>query len=136
MDIVKKIFLAILGLSFVVTGGYVYLDKTRPGTVLGVEEIKEKITDKLPPIEEIKEKLPLEKMPVLEAVESDSIKEAVESTSEQLEILAKKATEVKKHLTQVVKEVKKDEDTPLHEKTFEYGQYLYCQQVVKDYDTQ
>jgi hypothetical protein len=133
MDIAKKIFLALLGLSFIVTGGYIYLDKNRPGTVLGMEDLQKKITEKLPAKEEIEKKIPLEKIPVLKAVETDSIKEAAGATSNQIEDLTERATEVKEHLTNIIDEVKEDDGVPVHEKAFEYGQYLYCQQVVKDY---
>jgi len=136
MSAAKKIFLAILGLSFVLVSGYVYLDKTRPGTVLGMEDLQKKIAEKLPPKEEIVEKLPLEKIPALKAVETDSIKEAASATSDQIEDLTERAAEVKDHLTNIIDEVKEDEGAPIHEKAFEYGQYLYCQQVVKDYDAE
>jgi topoisomerase IA-like protein len=27
-----------------------------------------------------------------------------------------------------------EDNAPIYEKTFEYGRYVYCQQVVKDYE--
>jgi len=29
-----------------------------------------------------------------------------------------------------------DEDKPIYEETLDYGRYLYCQQVIKDYENQ
>jgi hypothetical protein len=33
-----------------------------------------------------------------------------------------------------VVQVNEEEKKPIHDKAFEYGRYLYCQQVIKDYD--
>lgn len=42
--------------------------------------------------------------------------------------------EVGKVLGDQIKVNEEDANKPLHEKALEYGQYLYCQQVVKEYE--
>jgi hypothetical protein len=45
------------------------------------------------------------------------------------------SNEIGKVLGEYVQVNEKEEDKALHEKAFEYGQYLYCQQVIKEYET-
>lgn len=66
--------------------------------------------------------------------QNESVQEALVLSSAQMSVLKDRGLEVKDELTKAVSEVKKDNQTPMHEKAFEYGQYLYCQQVVEEYE--
>lgn len=54
----------------------------------------------------------------------------------QLQILGARTEEVRQHVNGVVSQSIKESNqpTPLHEKAFERAQYVYCQQVVKEYE--
>jgi len=62
-----------------------------------------------------------------------------DNTSEQLQILGERAADVTKQAQQVlgksiqVNEAEK-EKKPLHESALEYGRYMYCKQVVNEYE--
>lgn len=74
----------------------------------------------------------------------DNVRGTTGSASNQLNVLAKRGQEVNNQTQQVLGQYVQsvqEEDTnqstdkqPLHEQAFEYGRYLYCQQVVKDYE--
>jgi hypothetical protein len=59
-------------------------------------------------------------------------------TSQQVSTLASRSAEVGKHATQVLGDKiqvnEEDKDAPIHERAFEYGRYLYCQEVIKDFE--
>ncbi len=59
---------------------------------------------------------------------------------EQTKVLTEKAQETGQHVQHILGDtVEVDEDQkkqPLHERAFEYGRYLYCQQVVEDWEQQ
>lgn len=63
---------------------------------------------------------------------------SADQTQEQLATLSERgqavSQEIGKVLGDYVQVNEADEKTPLHEKAFEYGQYLYCQQVIKEYE--
>lgn len=63
-----------------------------------------------------------------------------DEASDQLEILSERAQNVASQSQQVlgetikVNEADSGNDKPAHEKAFEYGRYIYCKQVVEDYE--
>ncbi|NCN87694.1 MAG: hypothetical protein GW941_02235 [Candidatus Pacebacteria bacterium] len=150
----KKPLLIITGIGVVSAGTIFYLNKTRPGLILGATtSTKDYVGGKIP-----QSKIFLDKVfPLEEAISSeeetnlDSIvesennnqdlidqnnffKESLEMTKKQLETLKDKSEEVKEHLINLSEEIKEASDgSQIHEKAFEYGQYIYCQQVVQEY---
>ena len=63
-----------------------------------------------------------------------------QEASDQTKVLTSRAKETSEHVQKIlgdnieVNEAQKDK--PLHEKTIEYARYLYCKQVVEDYQRQ
>jgi hypothetical protein len=57
--------------------------------------------------------------------------------SSQLQTLTQRANEVGQHAQNVLGssiQVNEEEKKPIHESALEYGQYIYCKQVVMDYE--
>jgi hypothetical protein len=68
---------------------------------------------------------------------STSVNQAIpEDTTDQISTLSERAQNVSGHVQQVLGESVQvsDEKKPIHEKAYEYAQYQYCLQVVKDYE--
>jgi sensor c-di-GMP phosphodiesterase-like protein len=63
-----------------------------------------------------------------------------QQASDQTKILTSRAKETSSHLQNILGDkVEVDEqeaNKPLHEKTIEYAHYLYCKQVVEEYERQ
>jgi hypothetical protein len=61
----------------------------------------------------------------------------VKQAESEITSFSKKTAEISQHTGNVlgssITPVENDDATPVHEKAFEYGKYVYCQQVVKDY---
>jgi hypothetical protein len=60
-----------------------------------------------------------------------------DGASNQIQILAERGQEVGGHVGNVLGsyvQVSDAEEQPLHESAFEYGRYLYCQQVVNEFE--
>ncbi len=83
--------------------------------------------------------------PVVEKLENldskkiaDGFQNIVQNTETEIFTLSEKTAEVSKHtgnvLNSSVKAATDAEATPIHEKAFEYGKYIYCKQVVDDYE--
>lgn len=140
-----------------VVGTVIYLNKKKPGFVLGATtSAKDFIEEKIPQSKPILDKIIPDEYPLFEEEvlgtsdkngennsnetealreENTFLKESLEMTKQQLETLTKKSNEVKDHLLNLSDEIKNaSESTPIHEKALEYGQYVYCQQVVKEYE--
>ncbi len=68
---------------------------------------------------------------------------AVQTAQKEISQLSTRTDEVKKHADNILGATKSLESpfdatadsTPIYEKTFEYGKYVYCKQVVEDYET-
>jgi hypothetical protein len=154
LSALKKPLLITVGIGIVSAGTVVYLNKTKPGLILGSttsakDYIEEKIPQSktflnkvLPSQEEGPTKNELGEASLEESannnqdlIEQNSfLKESLKMTQKQLETLKVKSEEVKDHLINLSEEVKEASDgSQLHEKAFEYGQYVYCQQVVEQY---
>ncbi|NCN03472.1 MAG: hypothetical protein GW942_00160 [Candidatus Pacebacteria bacterium] len=150
----KKTLLITLGISVAAAGTIFYLDKTKPGLILGTStSAKDYIEEKIPQSKIFLDKvIPSAEKTFSENELSDSsleeadnnnqdlteqnkfLKESLEMSQKQLETLRLKSEEVKNHLINLSEEVKEASDgSQLHEKAFEYGQYVYCQQVVEQY---
>jgi hypothetical protein len=61
----------------------------------------------------------------------------VKQTESEISGLSEKTAEVSQHTSNVlgssIKQVENEDATPFHEKAIEYGKYVYCKQVVDDY---
>lgn len=150
IPLLARLLLTTVLIGGIVGGGYFYIKKHNPGVVLGTtNEVKDFIEDKLPQSKNILDKI----IPEKESTEQDNqssqettdntdleaenkfLKDSLEMTQKQIETLTQKSIEVKDHLLNLTNEIKESSDSSkVHEKAFEYGQYLYCQQVVKEYE--
>ena len=57
---------------------------------------------------------------------------------EQMGILSQKSTKVKKQIDKAIGSViteNTNNKEPVHQKALDYGKYIYCQEVVKDYES-
>jgi alkaline phosphatase len=78
-----------------------------------------------------------------ESINLESIKKTSQMTSKQLQELLQNSNVVKDHVSNIISEPENspnsetnsdsNQDQSLQEKAFEYGRYIYCQEVVKDY---
>jgi hypothetical protein len=77
--------------------------------------------------------------PVQNAVDIDTnqIKNLAADPGPELKILAERSKEVSEHAENVLGDTisVNEEAPPIHERALEYGRYLYCQQVVEDYES-
>ncbi|MFZ5376354.1 MAG: hypothetical protein ACOZAN_01635 [Patescibacteria group bacterium] len=79
----------------------------------------------------------LQKIPQLNSFfDEKNLATVGQDAKKQTEILSSKAQEVGGHVSNVLgSTVEANEDQPsLQERAIDYGRYLYCQQVVKDYE--
>lgn len=142
LSLIKKPLLILILLA--VAGGGFYFFSKKNGQVLGQQtEIGKYIEENFPAVSQAIEKLPFSSKllgPTTESsqnAESDKnfVKNSINLTSQQLEVLGQNGNKVKDQLTEFVSQIKESsQSTPLHEKAFEYGQYMYCQQVIKEYE--
>ena len=69
---------------------------------------------------------------------SEDLQKTIQNTEAEIYTLSKKTAEASKHTGNIlgssVKAATSEEATPIHEKAFEYGKYIYCKQVVTDYE--
>lgn len=68
---------------------------------------------------------------------SPVVTDATADASSQLETLAQRAGEVTQHAQTVLGssiQVNEDVKKPIHESALEYGRYVYCKQVVTEYE--
>ena len=118
----------IIGLIVVTTasGAYYLYRRANPGKVLGLESTLQEFTRKnIPGGESLFNRSPLE----------TTLNETLAATSKELNTLGQKTIEVGNEVVNFVDEVKSSTtSTPLHERALEYGQYVYCQAVVKEYE--
>ncbi len=74
----------------------------------------------------------------LEEINHEKLNVFGDKNLEQTETLGNRAQETGKHIQKVLGQtVEADEekkDKPLHEKTIEYARYLYCKQVVENWE--
>lgn len=150
IPLLTKVILTTVIATGVAAGSYIYVKKTNPGLVLGTfNNVKEFIEKKIPqtkpilnqiiPNEANGDVLGDENINTSEEnlkTENTFLKESLEMTKKQIETLTEKSKEVKEHLLNLSNEIREaSNSTPIHEKAFEYGQYVYCQEVVKEYET-
>lgn len=70
-------------------------------------------------------------------IHKQDVQNFTQDAQEQSQILGSQAQKASLQLQQVLGEsiqVDEDNDKPLYAKTIDYGKYLYCKQVVKDYE--
>ena len=71
------------------------------------------------------------------------ITDALQNAEAEISQLSSRTQEVKKHTNNILGTSKilespieaTQDSTPLHEKAFEYGKYIYCKSVVTDYES-
>lgn len=67
---------------------------------------------------------------------SQDLQQGVQDAENSFSQLSQRTQEVSKHVGNVLgSSVEATNSTPLHEKALEYGQYIYCKQVVSEYET-
>ena len=71
---------------------------------------------------------------------NEQLKPLTQDAQKQIEVLGERTKEVSEQSKQVLgetvkinEELTKDE-RPVHEKAFDYGRYIYCKQVVQDFE--
>lgn len=78
--------------------------------------------------------------PVLEktgVIKSDDIKKFSATTKDEIATVGVRGKEVSTHAQKVLGAsvtVNENEESSLHNRAFEYGRYLYCQQVISEYE--
>lgn len=78
----------------------------------------------------------------IETVNSEELtknfQDGVQSAESEVFGLSERTVEVSKHagnvLGSTIQPAPEENTTPIHEKAFEYGKYVYCKQVVADYE--
>jgi len=74
----------------------------------------------------------------LAKLKQDDVDLITQDVGEQTKILGERAKKTGEHIQQVLGESVKvneaENDQALHEKAFDYGRYIYCKQVVEEYD--
>jgi len=67
----------------------------------------------------------------------DEVTDFTQDATKQTKVLSSRASEVSEHTENILGATieEGDEDLPIHEKALEYGRYIYCQEVVKDYQS-
>ncbi len=74
----------------------------------------------------------------LNQVDTKQIEPFTEDANKQLETLTTRAEEVNEHITKVlgdsVQVNEEEKEKNLSEKAFDYGRYLYCKQVVDEFE--
>lgn len=69
---------------------------------------------------------------------SPKVQGTTKDASSQLQTLTERAGEVSQHAQAVLGasiQVNESEKKPIHQSALEYGRYIYCKQVVMDYET-
>lgn len=70
---------------------------------------------------------------------SKQFQSSVQNAESEISTLSQRTTEVSKHTGNVlgssIQPASEEQQTPIHEKALEYGKYVYCKQVVEDYET-
>ncbi len=75
----------------------------------------------------------------------DFVKEIINNVSGQTQILTTRGKDISEHVNNILETYIKpatnsssssQKNKPIYEETLDYGRYLYCQQVVKDYEAQ
>lgn len=73
---------------------------------------------------------------ILKKVDREKIDHIATDAQNQTQILTDRAKEASSHVQQVLGEaVQKNEDEPVANQALEYGRYLYCKQVVEEYES-
>lgn len=74
-----------------------------------------------------------------QSISTEKLQSLVSQDDAQLNTLSERGREVGEHVSKVLGESIQADDgaeVPIHERAFEYGRYIYCKEVVKDYEDQ
>lgn len=121
-----KLFLIIVFAA--VIGTFYYFGDPQKLTSTIIPKLKS--TPLAPAVEEL-ENLDTQKL-------SKEFQLGVQNAEAEISDLSKKTAEVGEHAGNVlgssVQPAASQNTTPIHEKAFEYGKYIYCKQVIEDYE--
>lgn len=142
LSLLKKPLLIILLITAI--GGSVYFFQKKQGVILGQDtSVGEYLEENFPAVNQAVEKLPFsasilgvkDESSTPTQVSQNPLQQTADLTGQQLETLIQNGTKVKDQLNEFISQVKEStQSTPLHERAMEYGQYLYCQQIIKEYE--
>lgn len=124
----KKKFFVLLSFIFLLVAGYVYADNRGfvPEQLSGLtNKAQDASLDK---IQEI-----TKETPVINSLQND----LQGNTTDQLSTLSSRAKEIREYAQNAFNsgvKIDGENQTPLHERAIEYGQYVYCKQVVEDFE--
>lgn len=79
----------------------------------------------------------LKKLPFNKQDEDNNWQKIGSDIQNQTKILSERAKETSSHVQQILGtniEVNEQEKQPIHQKTFDYGRYLYCKAVVEEWE--
>ena len=135
MKLIKKIFLWIFLAVSLGSGVYWANDqgyfKNTPLAKVSWPEVA--LPEKLS--SELSDKLKLPEKISTNNINQEKISEIAQDATNQTQELTSKAQEVSEHAQKILGEsVKEGEEVPLHEKALDYGKYIYCKEVVKEYE--
>lgn len=132
MKLIKKLFLILLIVVGLSSGVYWanaqgYFNNT-PLANISIPEIK------LP--SQISDKIKLPEKISTDGINKEKIDEIAQDASTQTKELATKAQEVGEHAQKILGTTVQEGEVqpPIHERALEYGQYIYCKEVVREYE--
>lgn len=111
----KRRLIIIVLVAFLAAGGYVYASYNKM------------LPEKFPEVP-----LEIEKFEEIKPPEFDSLPE---TTKGQLETFSSRAKKLGNYAQDAIKTgIQVDDSEPVHEQVIDYGQYVYCKQVVETYE--
>lgn len=139
MKLIKGVFLAGLLLVLVAAGAFAMYNRGAFNNINIDTNQLTALTDKLP--NQVSSLLPQSEN-TSESKENESSESNIsfdqESAKEQVKVLTDRSQEVSEEVSKVLGDFiqvnENDGDEALHERALEYGQYLYCMQVVEQYE--
>jgi hypothetical protein len=149
MKLIKSVFLAGLLLALVAAGAFAMYNRGAFDNVKVDTSQLTQLTEQLPP--QITSFLPKQISTNKKTTDSsDSETQTTtaastvsfdqESAQEQVQVLTERSQEVSQEITKVLGDFvqvnENDGNEALHERALEYGQYLYCQKVIEQYEAE
>jgi hypothetical protein len=117
MFLIKRLLLMVLCLSLAAGGFYVAALRTaRSDNLAGWQKSLESL---------------------LAGISAPQVQKQISSLQRQSTVLSDRANDVSMHTSKILGEAieaNPDAEVPISQRAFEYGRYLYCQEVVKAYE--